>query len=163
MSLPVDLTRTLSWWAAGPSWCLPLRGGRAEVYLLGGAAWTSTATMDGDYGTSYLGTAYTPDWLYGKPQGGDSPQVAFFVLGTSWSGGHLRLWRFGFALDAGAELQLAGKGAELDDPATHFDGSKYLVRTRPVPMSGAALRLGFDCLGWSPKPRGSDHSKRGTR
>jgi hypothetical protein len=146
--LPVEIDQTTTRAAFGPAWCFPLRRGRVEAYVLLGAVQTVTTVHEPE---SDSDSWFSPSWPYGLPKGGESEQAPLVIVGSSWSGGRVRLWRFGFGFEVGAELQMTGRAAVLDDPPVQFDGAHYVLRTRSVTMNCAALRFGLNCLGYSGK------------
>jgi hypothetical protein len=147
--LSVGLEQTATLWALGPAWCFPLRRGRVEVYVLAGAVQTITTVMEPEYDSGWL--TWSASWPYGLPKGSESEAAPLVIVGSSWSGGRARLWRFGFGFEVGAELQMTGQAPALDDPPIQFDGAHYELRTRSVAMNCAALRFGFNWLGYSRK------------
>jgi hypothetical protein len=147
--LSVVLEQDVSWGAVGPSWYFPLRRGRVEAYVLAGLVQTVTSVHEPESDSEWL--SWPPSWPYGLPTGGESDQAPLVIVGGSWSGGRARLWRFGFGFEVGAELQMTGRAPVLDNPPVQFDGARYVLRTRSVAMNCAALRVGFNCLGYSRK------------
>jgi hypothetical protein len=141
------LEQTVTWGALGPAWCFPLRRGRVEAYVLAGALTMVTTAHEPDDDSGWI--SFPTSWPYGLPPGRESEQVPLVIVGGSWSGGRARLWRFGFGFEVGAELQMTGRAPVLDDPPVQLDEGHYVMRTRSVTMNCAALRLGFNCLGYS--------------
>jgi hypothetical protein len=145
----VGLEQTATLWALGPAWCFPLRRGRVEAYVLAGAVQTITTVLEPEYGSGrFMWSAW---WPYGLPEGSKSEAAPLVIVGSSWSGGRARLWRFGLGFEVGAELQMTGQTPVLDDPSIQFDGAHYELRTRSVAMNCAALRFGLNWLGYSRK------------
>jgi hypothetical protein len=134
--LSVGLEQTATLWALGPAWCFPLRRGRVEVYVLAGAVQTITTVMEPEYDSGWL--TWSASWPYGLPKGSESEAAPLVIVGSSWSGGRARLWRFGFGFEVGAELQMTGQAPALDDPPIQFDGAHYELRTRSVPPCASA-------------------------
>jgi len=147
--LPVDLEQRTTWGAFGPTWCFPLRWGRMEAYVLGGYVQTVTEVRPPETDNGYF--SWSNSWPYGLPKGGESDLSPLYIVGGSWSGGRVRLWRFAFGYEVGVELQTTGRTRVLDDPPVQLEGGQYVTRTRSITMSGAALRLGFNFLGRSRK------------
>jgi hypothetical protein len=127
----VGFDNAVNWGAVGPTWCFPLRRGRAEVYVLGGAANTVRSVHERD-SSPY----WTTTWVYGLPSGGQSSPTPILIAGSSWSGGRSRIWG-------------VGNGAVWDEPPILLEGGSYLGRTRQVTMSSISVRLGTNLLGWS--------------
>jgi hypothetical protein len=146
---PLGLEQVVDWVALGPAWSRPLRHGRLESYVLIGGAWTTTTVVDEEYGSGYF--YWSPQWVYTVPRDTEWPQTFMVVAGASWCVGRVRVWRLGFGLEAGAEMQAAGKVRALADPPLELVDGGYRIRTRLVPMSAAALRVGVNFLGWMAK------------